>query len=164
MIEDSELVQDYKIYECRFCHSKDNLKKCSKCKSVWYCSKEHQSEDWTRHKISECKKLSKNREMRKIFALSGMNEKDFETLSQRAIVSSDPVLKFMLASYYFDGHGVKINIPEALKLFREAAKLGNIDAQKQLADCYLEGDEVPINKSEAVRWFRRVFYTIIKMS
>lgn len=45
---------------CRHCDSekcsddKEKLLACSRCRSVWYCSKEHQKADWKRHKV-ECK-------------------------------------------------------------------------------------------------------------
>lgn len=40
---------------CNLCGNVENLKRCSKCTQVYYCSKEHQIEDWKRHKKS-CKK------------------------------------------------------------------------------------------------------------
>lgn len=30
------------------------IKVCTRCKSVWYCSREHQKTDWKKHKL-ECK-------------------------------------------------------------------------------------------------------------
>uniref|UniRef100_A0A7S2RFB8 MYND-type domain-containing protein n=1 Tax=Mucochytrium quahogii TaxID=96639 RepID=A0A7S2RFB8_9STRA len=37
----------------------DSVKKCSKCKMVFYCGKEHQTADWPSHKL-DCKHLSKS--------------------------------------------------------------------------------------------------------
>ena len=36
--------------ECRHCFKKDCMKKCGKCMSVWYCSRECQAKDWSEHK------------------------------------------------------------------------------------------------------------------
>eukprot|EP01080_Neovahlkampfia_damariscottae_P011436 gene11436-4603_t len=44
--------------ECKICQTKDNLKLCSKCHSVAYCSIEHQREDWKAHK-QNCKEIFK---------------------------------------------------------------------------------------------------------
>jgi len=45
-------------FECNICKSKENLKLCSKCHSVSYCSVEHQKEDWQKHK-KNCKEMFK---------------------------------------------------------------------------------------------------------
>jgi len=42
---------------CFVCKSTNNLKLCGKCKIIYYCSREHQSEDWKRHKKECCKDL-----------------------------------------------------------------------------------------------------------
>jgi len=41
--------------ECVVCGKTEDLKKCAKCLVVFYCSKEHQTQDWKRHKL-ECQK------------------------------------------------------------------------------------------------------------
>ena len=41
---------------CNICHKKDNLFRCSQCQCLYYCSKEHQKQDWVKHK-RQCKVL-----------------------------------------------------------------------------------------------------------
>jgi len=43
--------------DCKKCGAPGSTKKCSRCKSVSYCSKQCQRADWTRHKRSECEKV-----------------------------------------------------------------------------------------------------------
>jgi len=45
--------------KCKVCGLKNTLpepalKTCDKCKNAWYCSKEHQKQDWPRHKLTDC--------------------------------------------------------------------------------------------------------------
>lgn len=35
---------------CEWCGKSDGLLRCSKCRSAYYCSKEHQCQDWQKHK------------------------------------------------------------------------------------------------------------------
>ncbi|KOC59017.1 Egl nine like protein 1 [Habropoda laboriosa] len=35
---------------CVVCNRTDKLLRCSRCKAVFYCTKEHQRRDWKRHK------------------------------------------------------------------------------------------------------------------
>lgn len=46
---------------CKVCGSGslNELRRCSRCKSVYYCSQVHQQVDWRVHKI-ECKKFATN--------------------------------------------------------------------------------------------------------
>lgn len=46
---------------CNVCGSLNGLRRCSRCKSVYYCSQVHQQVDWRVHKI-ECKKFASNLE------------------------------------------------------------------------------------------------------
>lgn len=46
---------------CAECGTSENLLKCSQCKVVYYCSKEHQVFNWKKHK-SFCKKHKVNKE------------------------------------------------------------------------------------------------------
>ncbi|XP_050293977.1 egl nine homolog 1-like isoform X2 [Anthonomus grandis grandis] len=39
---------------CFVCGATSNLQRCSKCRGIYYCSKDHQKKDWKRHKQS-CK-------------------------------------------------------------------------------------------------------------
>lgn len=40
---------------CKVCGAVQGLRRCSRCRSVYYCSEVHQQVDWRVHKI-ECKK------------------------------------------------------------------------------------------------------------
>lgn len=42
---------------CELCGKMENLLKCGRCRNSFYCSKEHQIQDWTKHKRI-CKKES----------------------------------------------------------------------------------------------------------
>lgn len=44
-----------KINICNICGITENLLRCGQCKIVFYCSKEHQRQDWKKHKLL-CKK------------------------------------------------------------------------------------------------------------
>lgn len=48
---DSERDRQY----CELCGKMENLLKCGRCRNSFYCSKEHQIQDWTKHK-RVCKK------------------------------------------------------------------------------------------------------------
>ncbi|XP_058796793.1 egl nine homolog 1 isoform X2 [Phymastichus coffea] len=46
-----------KVEGCEVCGKSDRLLRCSRCKSIFYCTKEHQKLDWKRHKrqcVSDC--------------------------------------------------------------------------------------------------------------
>ncbi|KAF1375934.1 hypothetical protein PFLUV_G00225350 [Perca fluviatilis] len=43
---------------CELCGKMENLLKCGRCRSSFYCSKEHQKQDWKKHKLI-CKDMDK---------------------------------------------------------------------------------------------------------
>nr|XP_002127497.1 egl nine homolog 1 [Ciona intestinalis] len=43
-----------KIHTCQVCNTPEQLRTCSECRTVWYCSREHQRSDWKVHKTN-CK-------------------------------------------------------------------------------------------------------------
>ena len=68
--------------KCRLCCVLEvNLRKCSKCKSVWY-SREHQVEDWGRHKI-ECNDISQKKNIEKCLKLKGLRSENFDLWKTR---------------------------------------------------------------------------------
>ncbi|KAM4600017.1 egl nine homolog 1 isoform 2-T2 [Fundulus diaphanus] len=44
---------------CELCGEMENLLKCGRCRSSYYCSKEHQKQDWKKHKLT-CKEVDKS--------------------------------------------------------------------------------------------------------
>jgi FOG: TPR repeat, SEL1 subfamily len=49
----------------------------------------------------------------------------------------------------------RCDMAEAVKLYREAAEQGDVDAQMKLGSLYFEGEGVAKDQSEAVKWFRK---------
>ncbi|XP_066535539.1 egl nine homolog 1 [Hoplias malabaricus] len=45
---------------CELCGKMENLLKCGRCRNSFYCSKEHQRQHWTKHKLI-CKEADKTR-------------------------------------------------------------------------------------------------------
>lgn len=48
--------------ECVVCGCREKLLRCSRCKSVVYCTKEHQKLDWKRHKI-QCNEINNSKHL-----------------------------------------------------------------------------------------------------
>lgn len=49
------------IKKCDICNSEKNLKLCSRCKTIYYCSQECQKKGWEKHKL-QCKKIMNSSE------------------------------------------------------------------------------------------------------
>jgi len=54
---------------------------------------------------------------------------------------------------YFFGDGVPQDFTEAIKWYRKAAQLGNVEAQFNLGGIYQEGVVVPQDSAEATEWY-----------
>ena len=55
----------------------------------------------------------------------------------------------------YRGRGVNQSYSEAMRLFRQAADLGDPQAMNNIGVMYSEGQSVPKNEAEAARWFRK---------
>uniref|UniRef100_A0A8C8A4V2 Egl-9 family hypoxia inducible factor 1 n=1 Tax=Oryzias sinensis TaxID=183150 RepID=A0A8C8A4V2_9TELE len=53
-----ELDLDRDRQYCELCGKMENLLKCGRCRSSFYCSKEHQKQHWKKHKLI-CKEVEK---------------------------------------------------------------------------------------------------------
>lgn len=139
--------------KCRFCNKFEDLtlKICKKCRSVRYCSKQHQIDDWNRHK-PECRKLEKKRDYKKQMALVGLKKEDFEQWKVKAIENNDGLAYFNVALYYQHGFGIDSNISEAIKWYEEAVMRNVLAANLNLANIFCHGDEefdISINYEKA---------------
>lgn len=66
----------------------------------------------------------------------------------------DPVEVFDTAWALWNGQDEERNASEALRLFREAAERGHVQAQYNLGVLYATGSEIAPDQFEAVRWYR----------
>lgn len=57
---ESERLERERQY-CELCGKMENLLKCGRCRSSFYCSKEHQKQDWKKHK-RVCKEADKQQQ------------------------------------------------------------------------------------------------------
>ncbi len=72
-----------------------------------------------------------------------------ETLAKRGHAES----AFLLGSIYYNGDGVVVNFPLALKWLRKAADANHAGAQFLLGLMYAEGHGVRRNLDTTVKWF-----------
>jgi TPR repeat protein len=90
-------------------------------------------------------------------------EHDVAAVGEVAPVESEPVdTKEDEAISYFNrgvkfanGEGVTQNYEEAVKWYRKAAEMGNLNAMNNLGACYEDGQGVPKDLEESVKWYRK---------
>jgi TPR repeat protein/uncharacterized caspase-like protein len=71
------------------------------------------------------------------------------------VMKNDPEGQLKLGDAYLAGEGVEQDQVEAVRLYRMAAELGNVQAQVNLGICYHEGVGVTKDPVEAVKWYRK---------
>jgi len=65
------------------------------------------------------------------------------TQVQERVDAGDADARFMLGQCHFNGHlGLPKNVPKGIELWKDAARLGSIEAHCNLACCYENGDGV----------------------
>ena len=55
-VRDEININKFNLDVCELCGQKDNLKVCARCRSVSYCSRDHQVKHWPIHKVT-CRKI-----------------------------------------------------------------------------------------------------------
>lgn len=60
MEKDSKLDSEQDKQYCELCGKMENLLKCGRCRNSFYCSKDHQKQDWKTHKLI-CKAADKSK-------------------------------------------------------------------------------------------------------
>jgi len=69
------------IRKCQVCQREEQLRRCSRCKSVWYCSAEHQTAAWAEHQF-HCEEFISAPELKtveQVFQALETTSKDDET-------------------------------------------------------------------------------------
>uniref|UniRef100_A0A224XSA2 hypoxia-inducible factor-proline dioxygenase n=1 Tax=Panstrongylus lignarius TaxID=156445 RepID=A0A224XSA2_9HEMI len=115
--------------QCAQCGQKNNLLICSRCRSVYYCSKEHQSKDWEKHKPNcaslatnkseKQKKTSVNEEsdsrLRNAFMIEGSSEEEI-IKSSAQVLSGECKIDWKVPMSEKDNRNICLdNVPQHLQ-------------------------------------------------
>ena len=73
----------------------------------------------------------------------------------RRVVRDNPSVQWRLGVMYDLGQGVPQNSGEALRLFRQAARNDDVNAQVSLGVMYANGSGVPADYVQSMRYYRR---------
>lgn len=124
--------------------------RCSRCKSVYYCSAECQKFDWKEHKGS-CNAENSNVPPLKTKTVSRLDS------LRLAALHGDMNAQHELGLAYRDGvEGATIDLKEAAQWFLKAAEQGHQWAQFDYGEALYKGaGVVEKNGLEAARYFRR---------
>ncbi|EJK64010.1 hypothetical protein THAOC_15301 [Thalassiosira oceanica] len=76
-------------------------------------------------------------------------------LVQKRVDVKDPVATALLAdAYYYGDHGVQQDIPRAIELWTEAARLGDLNTHFKLGVIYYKGEGLELDVGRGVRHWR----------
>ena len=132
------------------CSEKTAILRCSRCKSVYYCTSSCQQQDWKLHKIN-CNNSTQ---------ASVPEKKQTETTRLDALrlaaLHGDMNAQHELGMAYRDGvDGANIDLKESAIWFQKSAEQGNQYAQFDFGEALFKGAGVEKNALEAARYFRR---------
>lgn len=140
---------------CNICGVTENLLRCGQCKGIFYCSKEHQRQDWKKHKLSCKKRAVDNVEKKYGHIIDSQNSSAIpkEGSSEDEILSSfgvhlSPVnnnyqkqethtaeiFKSDVSEMPFSGENISRHKPDSIKDFSEIS----LQATSHFPDDYLE--------------------------
>jgi TPR repeat protein len=63
--------------------------------------------------------------------------------------------QYALGTCYYNGDGVTQDLPQAARLWQQAADQGDNDAQLHLGNCYAHGLGVPQDKAQAAQLYEQ---------
>lgn len=86
-----------------------------------------------------------------LFEFGGMSEKVQELLNKAN--GGDSNAQYDLASCYWNGDGVAVNLKEAFYWYKKSAEQGNYNGENALGNCYKWGQGVDQNYSLAMDWY-----------
>ena len=73
---------------------------------------------------------------------------------QKRMKANDPqAFRFLASTHYFGTYGSAKDVPRAIELWREAAKLGSLEAHLMLGDQYMRGEAVAKDEAKAVEYW-----------
>lgn len=130
------------------CESVNAAMRCSRCKSVYYCSGSCQKEDWKTHKVT-CNnpESSVPKKVQKETRLDAL---------RLAAIHGDMNAQHELGMAYRDGvDGATIDLKEAANWFEKSAQKGHQYAQFDFGEALYKGAGIEKNGLESARYFRR---------
>jgi hypothetical protein len=74
---------------------------------------------------------------------------------QAAAAQDHPAAHTLLSTLFQIGEGVAVDEAESIRLLRKGARLGDLEAQNELAKLLREGSRVEQNEAESFEWFKK---------
>lgn len=97
---------------CELCGKMENLLKCGRCRNSFYCSKDHQKQDWRKHKLT-CKEADKSKAPQQ-------NVNSSETLRPASQERRDSISERVKVLISFDVSGLNNNAKSNSQKFKRS--------------------------------------------